>query len=221
MKADFPDQALRLNVAAHWTDTDDLQTISFQGTGFALQNAGVAETRGVEVDLFWQATEAFSLTVGYAYNDAEYADFENGDCQIATPWHTGLPDPGDNGNGSCDRSGGMVSSNPENVAVIAPELRFPLGNNAAAFIYGEYIYTDERMTDVNNDPLKLDGDYAQVNLRAGVVFEKYDLTLTAWGRNLTDEEFTGTIADGVAQDGKLIAYYTDPRMWGVTIRKNW
>ena len=35
MKADFPEQALRVNVALHRTDTDDLQTISFQGTGFA------------------------------------------------------------------------------------------------------------------------------------------------------------------------------------------
>jgi outer membrane receptor protein involved in Fe transport len=220
MKADFPEQALRLNVAVHRTDTDDLQTISFQGTGFALQNAGTAETKGVEVDLFWQATEALSLTLAYAYNDAEYADFENGDCQIATPWHTGLPDPGDNGDGSCDRSGGMVSSNPENVGVIAANYEFGLGNSATGFIYGEYSYNDERMTDVNNDPLKLDSDYSLVNVRAGVTFDKYDITLTAWGRNITDEEWTGTIADGVAQDGKLTAYYTDPATWGVTARMN-
>ena len=36
--------SLRLNVALHKTDTDDLQTISWQGAGFALDNAGTAET---------------------------------------------------------------------------------------------------------------------------------------------------------------------------------
>ena len=117
-------------------------------------------------------------------------------------------------------SGGMVSGNPENVGVIAGDYKFGLGDSASGFVYAEYVYTDERMTDVNNDPLKLDGDYALFNLRGGVVFEGLDLTVTAWGRNLTDEEYTGTIADGVAQDGKLIAYYSEPRTWGVTLRKN-
>ncbi len=221
MKADFPDQNLRLNIAAHATDTEDLQTISFQGTGFALQNAGVVEARGLEVDLYWQATENFGLNFAWAYNDAEYADFENGDCQIATPWQTGEPDPGDNGDGSCDRSGGLVSSNPENVAVLSGDWKFRIGDNTGGFVYAEWAYTDERMTDVNNDPLKLDGEYDIVNLRAGVNFESAQVTLTAWGRNVFDEEYTGTIADGVAQDGKLTAYYSDPVTWGVTLRKDW
>ena len=114
----------------------------------------------------------------------------------------------------------MVSSNPENVGVVAGNWEFGLGNSTTGFLYGEYIYTDERMTDVNNDPLKLDGDYSLVNIRAGVTFEQYDITVTAWGRNITDEEYTSTIADGVAQDGKLTAYYSDPATWGITARKN-
>ncbi len=65
MKADFPDQALRVNLAIHRTDTDDLQTISFQGTGFALGNAGVAETYGAELDVNWQATDSLHLTLAY------------------------------------------------------------------------------------------------------------------------------------------------------------
>ena len=100
-------------------------------------------------------------------------------------------------------------------------MQFPLGNSMTGFLYAEYIYTDERMTDLNQDPLKLDGDYSIVNLRAGLIFENLDLTLTAWGRNLTDEEYVGTIADSVAQEGKTVAYYAEPVTWGVTLRKNW
>lgn len=221
MKAEFPEQGLRLNVAAHKTDTEDLQTISFQGTAFALQNAGIAETQGIEVDLYWQATDALNLNLSYAFNEAEYADFSAGDCWIATPWHSGQPDPGSNGDGSCNRNGSQLSSNPENVLVVSGNYEFRVGSSTAAFVYGEYIYTDERMTDVNNDPLKLDGSYEIVNLRAGLIFEDYDLTLTAWARNVTEAEYTGTIADGVAQDGRLIAYYSEPATWGVTLRKNW
>ncbi len=220
MKADFPEQAMRLNVALHRTDTDDLQTISFQGTGFALQNAGVAETYGAEVDLYWQATENLNVTLAYAYNHAEYADFEEGDCWISTPWHTDQPDPGQNPDGTCDRSGGDVSSNPENVVVLSANQRFNLGSEFSGFIYGEYIYTDERMTDVNNDPAKYDGSYDLVNLRAGLVWERYDAELILWGRNVFDEEYVTTIADKVGQDGALVAYHNEPGTWGLTARWN-
>ena len=220
MKAEFPDQALRVNVALHMTDTDDLQTISFQGGGFVLDNAGTAETYGGEVDISWLPTDSTTLTLAYAYNHGEYEDFEEGSCWTATPWHTGQPDPDDQGNGFCDRSGGDISGNPENVVVVTGNQDFNFTASLTGFLYGEYIFTDERMTDVNNDPAKEDDSYTVVNLRAGLIFEDYDATLTFWGRNIFDEDSVSTIADAVAQTGRLIGYYREPATWGVSLRKN-
>jgi outer membrane receptor protein involved in Fe transport len=226
MKAEFPDQALRLNIALHKTDTDDLQTISFQGTGFALDNAGKAETYGGEVELLWLPTENTTLTASYAYNHAEYADFKDGSCWVGTPWQTSTPDPRTNygadgkPTGSCDRSGGMVSGNPENVIALTANQTFRLTDSFSAFVHGEYNWNDERMTDVNNDPEKLDGSYYIVNLRAGVVYEPWSTTLTFWGRNVFDAKYTTTIADAVVQDGRFIAYYSEPATWGVSLRKD-
>ncbi len=220
MKAEFPEAGLRVNLALHNTVTDDLQTISFQGTGFALQNAGKAEARGGELDVLWQPLDYTTFTLAYAYNDAEYDDFEAGDCWIATPFHTGQPDPNDNGDGSCDRSGGQLAGNPENSVVTSFRQDFVITGNVTAFIYGEYIWFDERMTDVNNDPLKLADSYDIINARAGLVFDNWDLEVTAWGRNLGDEGYTNTIADGVAQPGRLIGYLNEPLTWGVSLRKN-
>jgi len=76
------------------------------------------------------------------------------------------------------------------------------------------------MTDVNNDPLKLDDAYDIINLRAGLVIESWDLEITAWGRNIGGEEYTNTIADAVVQTGRLIAYYNEPSTWGLTLRKH-
>ncbi len=220
MKTEFPEQALRVNIALHKTDTDDLQTISFQGTGFALDNAGTAETYGGELDLLWLPTESTTLTLGYAYNHAEYAEFENGPCWTGTPWQTSEPDPKDNGDGTCDRSGGMVSGNPENSLATTLNQQLRLADNIGAFLHGEYIWADERMTDVNNDPEKLDGSYYVVNLRAGLVYEPWATTLTFWGRNVFDAESTNTIADPPAQDGRFIAYYEEPATWGISLRKD-
>jgi iron complex outermembrane recepter protein len=224
MKSEFPDQALRLNVAVHKTDTNDLQTISFQGTGFALDNAGTAETYGTEVDLLWLPTDNTTVTLAYAYNHAEYADFQNGPCWTGTPWQTGQPDPGnptpENPSGPCDRSGGEVSGNAENVLSLSANQQFQLAEGYGAFLHGEYVFIDERMTDVNNDPEKQDGSYYLVNLRSGIVFERYETTLTFWGRNILDAESTSTIADAVVQDGRFIAYYNEPATWGISVRKD-
>jgi iron complex outermembrane recepter protein len=220
MKTEFPEQALRVNVALHKTDTDDLQTISFQGTGFALDNAGTAETYGGELDLLWLPTQSTTLTLGYAYNHAEYAEFENGPCWTGTPWQTSEPDPKDNGDTTCDRSGGRVSGNPENSVATTLNQQLRIADNIGAFLHGEYIWVDERMTDVNNDPEKLDGSYDLVNLRAGLVYEPWATTLTFWGRNVFDSESTNTIADAVIQDGRFIAYYNEPATWGISLRKD-
>lgn len=224
MKAEFPDQALRLNVALHRTDTEDLQTVSFQGGGFTLTNAGTAETYGGEIDLNWAPLEHTTLTMAYAYNHGEYAEFEGGPCWTGQTWHTGQPDPGDaepdNPGNACDRSGGDLASNPENVIVFTGNQNFQLTDDIAGFLYAEYIWVDERMTDVNNDPEKYDGSYNLFNLRAGLRIESWDTVVTLWGRNLTDEEYTNTIADSPAQTGRYNAYYNEPSTWGLTVRKD-
>ena len=218
LKSEFPDQGLRVNVALHKTDTEDLQTISFQGAGFVLDNAGTAETYGGEIDLLWVPADNTTLTLAYAYNHAEYADFTNGSCWVGTPWQFTTPAPNQTGDGSCDISGGLVSGNPENVVALTANQRFRLSDSLEGFAYGEYVWNDERMTDVNNDPEKLDGSYDVVNLRAGVVFEQYQTTLTFWGRNVLDSESTSTIADAPVQTGRFIAYYREPATWGASVR---
>lgn len=224
MKAEFPEQALRLNVALHKTDTEDLQTVSFQGGGFTLTNAGVAETYGGEIDLEWLPLENTTLSLAYAYNNGEYAEFEGGPCWTGQTWHTGQPDPGDpepdNPGNACDRSGGDLASNPENVLTMTGNQDFQLGDGIVGFVYAEYSWVDERMTDVNNDPEKYDGSYALLNMRAGLRLEDWDASVVLWGRNLTDEEYTGTIADSPAQTGRYNAYYNEPSTWGITVRKD-
>ncbi len=220
LKAEFPEESLRVNVALHKTDTDDLQASSFQGTSFLLINAGTAETYGGEIDVWWVPVEDTTLTLAYAYNHGEYKDFSPAPCWIGTPFQTGQPDPGDNGDGTCDRSGGDISSNPENAFTITANQDFRLNDSVSAFAYAEYIWKDSRMTDVNNDPLKRDGAYFNLNLRAGVRFEDPDMQITAWGRNVTDEEWTNTIADAVAQDGRFVAFYSEPFTFGISLRKD-
>lgn len=220
MKADF--EAHRLNIALHDTQIDDLQANAFTGLGFNLQNAGEADTQGAEVEWWWNANDNFSLQATYTWTTADFENFNLGTCWVATPFHTGQPDPGqaDPSLPFCTRSGDRVPGVPEHNFYIAPTIGFYVGQNTRLFIRPEYIYYSDTMTDGNNEPLKLRGSYDIWNLRVGLDFEAIDASLTAWGRNLADEPHYETVFDVPIQDGKLNAYPREPRTWGLTLRKN-
>ncbi len=221
-KLDFPNQNLRANIALHDTEIEDLQTNAFSGTGFNLQNAGVADTYVIEVELLWLPTENLDIQLSYAYNVADLQDFELGTCWVATPFLTGQADPGQGTAGLpvCNRSGGRVASNPEHNLYLGARQEFQLGSETRGYIRGEYTHVSDTITDGNNDPLKLRDSFDRVNLRVGVIFESIDAEFSIWGRNLTDERFYETVFDVPVQDGKLNAYPHDPRSWGITFRKN-
>ena len=228
MKADFPAQNVRLNVAVHKTDVDDLQANSFTGNGFNLQNAGSAKTHGAEVELWWTPTATFNMQASYAWTIADFDEFRAGSCWRATPFHTGQIDPGfDTSQGAfsptasvCDRSGDRVPGNSEHNLFLSATKEFAVNDDITAFVRGEYTYISDQMTDGNNDPLKLRDSLGLANFRAGMYFAESDAELSFWVRNVTEEEVFQTVFDVPVQDGKLMAYPGEPRTWGVTFRKH-
>ncbi len=219
MKSEFPDQALRVNAAIHFTETDDFQANAFTGAGFNLQNAGKLESYGGELEVFWQPLQDTVVTLAYAYTHAEFDEFEKGDCWIGYTWQTGITDPQSNGDGSCDRSGDRISGNPEHFANLGVKQSFNLADGVNGYVYGEYVYLSDQVLDNNNDPFKEEDGYGLLNLRAGLTLEEYGIDLTFWGRNVLDEEYKRTTFDVPVQSGKLMSYPSEPRTYGLTLNK--
>jgi outer membrane receptor protein involved in Fe transport len=200
---------------------DDLQTSAFQSNSFQLLNAGKADTYGAEVDMWWTPTGNTEILFSYAWNVADYEDFEDGNCWTATPWQTGVPnDNVDPITGLCDQTGDRVPDNPEHSAFVGATQFFDIGSSTSMFVRAEFSYQSDVMTDGNNDPLKVRDSFTNLNLRVGFNFESIATELTIWGRNVTDESFFETIFDVPVQAGKLNAYPHEPRTWGVTLRKS-
>ncbi len=238
MKAEFPEQALRLNVALYMADVDDFQVGTFTGSGFNLQNAATVETWGGEVELTWQPTDTTTVTAGYAKAVADFDEFQFGNCWAATPFRLGIPDPGgrvldENGNPRpigpgddpfsptfCDRSGGRLGTNPEDFLALGVRQDFRLSDSISGFGLLEYTYTGDMVLDQSNDPLSEQSPYDLWNLRVGLYFEQHDIEVTAWGRNIFDEEYNGTVFPAVLQTGKLVGYRREPATYGVTVRKD-
>lgn len=222
MKADFPERNLRVNLTLHHSTTEDYQTNAFQGTGFNLSNAGEVEAKGGELELWWNPTEGLSLTAAYVHNRAKFKGFERANCWIAYSWLTGIQDPGRAQplNQFCDRSGGPLDTNAENSYIVGATQVFALTGDIEAYIHADYNYQDEQYMDGNLDPFKKQDGYGTFNLRGGVNFLSHRLEIAAWAKNLFDEDYYNVYFDVPLQSGKLNAYPTEPRTYGLSLNKH-
>lgn len=225
MKKDFPEYALRLNIAGHITKVKDFQLSSFIGNGFNLQNAGDYDTSGIEIETSWLMTDATSVSVNYSFVDAKYATFEQGPCWAVTPWQTGNSDPGQtlNANGVaepfCDRANDKPLNQPEHTAFLQLSHELEISDDIWATASVDYNYVGEFFSEASNDPLSEVDASSFINARILVTFDEYDFDLLFWGRNITDEESKGAGLAATLQTGKLVNFYIEPATYGVTFRK--
>ena len=220
MKADISRLNLRVNVALHDTTTKDFQSNAFQGTGFNLQNAGEVNAQGMELETWWYPTEDLTLSVAYIYNDAEIKDFDRANCWQATPFLLGIADPGAESADAvfCNRSGDQISGNAKNTFLISATQNFRLTDSMRGNVHFDYNYRDDMMMDGDSDPLKLQDGFGLLNLSASVILEQWDVSITAWMRNATDERYYGPIFNVPLQLEKLGAYPGEIKTYGLRIK---
>jgi outer membrane receptor protein involved in Fe transport len=223
---------VRLNIAIYDTQVEDLQANSFTGTGFNLQNAGNVDTSGAEIEVLWRPTDSFTVEAFYARSNADFESFENGTCWDATPFHTGVDDPGLQPpdptappslltSERCSRTGDRMAYNPEDRFFVGLTQEFELGSSGVAIARIDYTYASDLFTDGDVDPLTLQPSLNLINARLGFRWgsdEGNELTL--WGRNLGDERYFAGSFDPPVQVGRMNSYPSEPRTWGVTYRKH-
>jgi len=121
--------------------TDPLNPAMFPASG--VSNAGEAETKGLEVELQWLATDTLSFGLGYAYTDSEWTDFDYRDIR-----EDGEPTRKDKaicGNVNGDCSGAQIAGIPEHAMSFLADYVQPLGGSGMdLFINGIVTYTGER-----------------------------------------------------------------------------
>ena len=221
VKADFPDQNLRVNLAVYDTQVDNLQANSWTGTGFNVQNAGNADTSGWELETWWQPTDTLGFQAFWVRSDAKYDDFLLGTCWDAWVFHNGQPDPNSGGDieaNICPRTGGRLAYNPEDTFFFSFTKDFMIGNSMVAYVRGEYSYYSETLTDGDLDPFTNLDSLDLINARLGLRWEDAGAEVVFWGRNLGDERYYAGSFDGPVQDGRMNSYPAAPLTWGATFR---
>jgi len=183
LKADWFDSRLRTNVAIFYNEFTDIQISQFEaGTGGAsnrLVNAGSAEYFGLELDAIAVLAEGLTLDLTYGYLDAEYDEYF-------------ALDPATNQ--EVDISGiTTVPRSPEHTANIGIQYEFRPFTFGALSARLDANYTDEftfhpfqNQFDSAQDRLLIN---ARVSLNDVQLGDSGSLRISAWGKNLTDEEY--------------------------------
>ncbi|WP_269619085.1 TonB-dependent receptor [Zhongshania sp. BJYM1] len=182
-KTTLLDGAAELNVAAFYTEYDDLQVSIFDGTlGFNVGNAGAATTMGLELDGRMALTENLMMTGALAFLDFEFTEFANGQCYQGQPVDYEV-----DGNPYCDYKG----KTNQYVADYSGNLTFVYTTMVSKDIEfrggADFVFTGAYNSSQNLDPSQEQDAYIKANLRLSLadVAAGWDAAILV--KNLTDE----------------------------------
>lgn len=216
-KTSFADGQLLLNGALFHYVVDDMQLTAIGGLSNAVQliNAEEGTGTGFDLDLALYLSENFVITAGYSTVDTEIRDTGltipacgSGAC---TP-----QDPVDPVSGNLILNGNPFPGAPESTLNFTA--RYSVPTDTGEF----FVFTDWARQGKTNFFLYesaeyfSDGNY-EGGLRIGYINTEDNWELTAFGRNITDEE---NLRGGIDFNNNT-GFDNEPRIFGLTFRKGW
>jgi iron complex outermembrane recepter protein len=210
---------LTLNAAAFYNDIKDLQETKLSllsGGAISAENAGGARTKGVEFDAVWlpftEWNPGLVVTAGATYIDAIYTEYEGAsgfDEEDGLPFGSGsFTEPEGR-----DFSGNRIARTPRFTGNLGLSQTIDTRYGPLE-IAGDYYYNHGFNFAPQNAPATEQPEYGLVNGRVSYLFDRWGLRLTAFGRNLTDEEYADT---SLTVDFGTFQRLARPRTYGLTI----
>lgn len=195
MKSTFADGRGVFNVAAFYTDYQNLQVYELLGLALSTSNAN-AEIRGVEAEFAFQATDFLQFGGSYAYLDAQYTSDAVSNLGV-------LP-----------YNGNQLTRSPEHQFNVyaAAEMAVAAGTARARV---DYNWTGDFYFDPSNAPETRVASYGTVDARLSWGPDNANWDISLWGRNLTDELYPTHIIKNLDIGFTVFA---PPRTFGAQFR---
>ncbi|MCP5466179.1 MAG: TonB-dependent receptor [Steroidobacteraceae bacterium] len=208
-KSQLLEGRMTLNVAAFRIDWSRMQVDSQYippppaiGTVGYTNNAGKAEVNGAEVELRWQASDAFEVSAAYAYTPSRIFDY-----QLSSATAAGLSTLGKR----------HLPYTSDHTALASLTYTAPLAADWAWFGQLDAQYRTSQYASIAN--LAETGDRTLVDLRFGLNSPSWQIT--AFVTNLFDDDTPDNISPFLnPQTGarNFIVSVPDPRQWGLRVR---
>ncbi len=197
-KAFLFDSRAWVNIAAFYMDYSDIQVLT-ESVLTSVQftdNAGGAESRGVEIDFSAQPIPALQISGGLAYLDTEITQFVD---------FNGV-----------DKSGLRLPGAPEWTGHLAIDYQHHIYKNIDGFIRGTYIYNGEQFLQLSDVETTTNKKYERFDLRFGLEQEG-SWRFEAYIENLFDTIYTTGINDNsFSAAGRRVI--SPPQRYGARMR---
>ena len=178
------DGRANLNLAAYTMQFDDLQTSSYDGTRFIINNASSAEVEGFEIEAVLQATGNLRMNAAVSWVDATYDDFNQAQCPVDATGAQLNPACID---GQADLSGHALERVPEWEANVNLDWRSQLTNGLQLLATASLFYSDDYSVRQDFSPLGTQDSFVKLDARLAVAAadDRWEVGVT--GRNLSNE----------------------------------
>lgn len=202
-KSSLLDRRAMLNIAAFYTDYEDLQVQSrvFDPTTnlylFEFNNAATSSIQGVEVEGLVQFTDGLSLRGGVGYTDARYDSFKGASVINGV---------------AINYDDNRLPHAPKWNSSLMLTYERPIATDMTLTASIDHSFKDSFFTDAANDPDLEVGSRSVLGARIGIASQN-NWEIYLWGENLTDKDYLITKQKGTGD--VLRVTWGMPRTYGV------
>lgn len=208
-KGDFGEN-VRLNLAAFYSEYDDLQMFLFKNTPSGeftqvAENAAGVEISGLEGDFIWAPSENLRISGGFAFIDAELvnASIDTDGDNVAEDYAGTRPD------NTADFTGTLVVS-----------YDVPMENGSLVNLRADWRGSSDVYDDIGEQAARMHDEYDLIGARATWISAGGNLSVAVWGKNLTEEVYTYNVGPGQPNINQLNFAHGAPRTLGATVKYN-
>ena len=197
------------NAAVFQQEITDFQSNVFSGTGFVLANAPQQSTFGVEFDGTVTPFKPLTLFGAVTYLDPKFDSFPNGGAITLPNLTVGL----------ANLTGTRPAGIPEFAVSVGGTFTQQITDAMKLIFRTDFNYQTPVQIAESTAPaiIALTREVQELNMAATLQFRN-GLELSAWGRNVTDNQYITAIFSSVAQQGSISGYPNQPATYGGTVR---
>jgi len=204
LKSSWFDNKLVFNAAIFDVEWSNIQTQARTADnlyGF-LTNAGKARIRGGEVDITVRPTQGLTVSGAAGYSDAKLTEDQSNSAVLVTA--------------TTGRKGDLIPNTPAWTASASANYTWPVSSSLNGLMHADFAYTGQMQSTLRTtDPLFTTyGNYATVNLRAGVETDKWGIYVFC--QNVGDKVGNVGVTNGLGFTN--LTYSILPRTVGLNVR---
>jgi iron complex outermembrane receptor protein len=204
MKLALADNRVRFDASAFFYDFQDFQATFVRATEASarLQNIGDVEIQGLEASVDWLPIDNLTIGLGVSLTDSEIVETD----VVLPPLDGGPP---------TTIEGNEIPNAPSYTANGRIRYQWPIGASLAMAAQTDFHVVDEHYLEPNNREYLAEDGYFVANARLELMSQDNRWAVSAWVKNLNDEEYRTAAQDLALALGFSEIVVGVPTTWGV------